>query len=47
SIVKGFAVTLALGVVISLFAAILITRTLLSLVVELINPADHQKWFGA
>ncbi len=47
SIVKGFAVTLALGVAISLFAAIFITRTLLSLVVDLINPADHQKWFGA
>lgn len=47
SIVKGFAVTLALGVVISLFAAIFITRTLLNLVVDLINPADHKKWFGA
>jgi preprotein translocase subunit SecD len=47
SIVKGFSLTLALGVIISLFSAIVITRTLLSLVAELTNPADHAKWFGA
>lgn len=47
SIVKGFAFTLLLGVLISLFAAFFITRTLLSLVVEFIDPASHQKWFGA
>ncbi len=47
SIVKGFAVTLALGVAISLFAAIFISRTLLSLVVDFVKPTDHQKWFGA
>jgi preprotein translocase subunit SecD len=47
SMVKGFAVTLILGVCISLFAAFFITRTLLTLVVDYINPADHEKWLGA
>ncbi|MCC6148518.1 MAG: protein translocase subunit SecD [Anaerolineaceae bacterium] len=46
TIVKGFAVTLALGVIVSLFSAVFITRTLLNVVVDLINPADHRKWFG-
>jgi preprotein translocase subunit SecD len=47
SIVKGFALTLMLGVVISVLAAAFITRTLLSFAVELFNPAEHEKWFGA
>ncbi|PKN90361.1 MAG: protein translocase subunit SecD, partial [Chloroflexi bacterium HGW-Chloroflexi-7] len=47
SIVKGFALTLALGVGVSLFTAILVTRNFLSIVIKLINPARHQKWFGA
>lgn len=47
SIVKGFAFTLLLGVLISLFAAFFITRTFLNLVIEFIDPASHQKWFGA
>lgn len=47
SIVKGFALTLSLGVVISLFSAIVITRTLLNVALDFINPAKHQKWFGA
>lgn len=47
SIVKGFAVTLALGVLVSLFSAIVITRTLLNVVVGFVNPADHRRWFGA
>lgn len=45
--VKGFALTLALGVVVSLFAASFISRTLLSIVIEFVKPADHQKWLGA
>ena len=47
SIVKGFAVTLALGVVVSLFCAIFVTRTLLNLTIDLV-PNSQQKlsWFG-
>ncbi len=47
TIVKGFALTLALGVVVSLFTAIVVTRNFLSMAIKLINPAHHQKWFGA
>jgi preprotein translocase subunit SecD len=47
SIVKGFALTLMLGVLISLFSAIVTTRTLLSLIFDLIRPSDHEKWLGA
>ncbi|GER79973.1 MAG: protein translocase subunit SecD [Anaerolineae bacterium CFX3] len=47
TIVKGFALTLALGVGISLFTAILVTRTLLNLVLKVIKPGDENlKWFG-
>ncbi len=45
SIVKGFALTLAIGVAISMFTAITVTRTLM----ELVLGADHMKhpsWFG-
>lgn len=47
TIVKGFAVTLALGVGVSLFTAFVVTRNFLSIVIKFINPARHQKWFGA
>ena len=47
TIVKGFALTLALGVIVSLFTAIVVTRNFLSIVIKFINPARHQKWFGA
>ncbi|RJP52054.1 MAG: protein translocase subunit SecD [Anaerolineaceae bacterium] len=47
TIVKGFALTLALGVGISLFTAILVTRTLLNLVLKFIKPGtENPKWFG-
>jgi preprotein translocase subunit SecD len=46
TIVKGFSLTLALGVVISLFIAIVVTRTLLTLVVEYFKPTNLTKWFG-
>jgi preprotein translocase subunit SecD len=47
TIVKGFAFTLAVGVVVSLFCAIVVTRTFLSVVIKTINPeAKHLKWFG-
>jgi preprotein translocase subunit SecD len=47
SIVKGFALTLSLGVLVSLFTAVVVTRTFLSIVIDAINPAHHEKWFGA
>jgi preprotein translocase subunit SecD len=46
TIVKGFSLTLALGVVVSLFIAIIVTRTLLTLVLELFKPTNLSKWFG-
>ena len=47
TIVKGFALTLALGVLISLFTAVVVTRTLLNLVINSIKPgSENLKWFG-
>lgn len=46
SMVKGFSVTLALGVVVSLFTAIIVTRTFLHTVLDNIKLADHPRWFG-
>lgn len=47
SIVKGFALTLALGVVVSLFTAVYVTRTFLSLTTDAVKPDQYQKLFGA
>jgi preprotein translocase subunit SecD len=46
SIVKGFALTLALGVLISLFSALYITRTLLAIALDKIKINDYKRWFG-
>jgi preprotein translocase subunit SecD len=46
SIVKGFSVTLALGVMVSMFTAIVVTRTFLHLVLDNINFTAHHRWFG-
>jgi preprotein translocase subunit SecD len=46
SIVKGFAVTLFLGVVVSLFTAILVTRNFLHVVLDNVKFAEHPRWFG-
>ncbi len=46
SIVKGFSVTLALGVLVSLFTAIIVTRTFLHLVLDNIKLAEYPRWFG-
>ncbi len=46
SIVKGFSITLALGVMVSLFTAITVTRTLLHIVLDNIRFAEHPRWFG-
>jgi preprotein translocase subunit SecD len=46
TIVKGFALTLALGVAISVFTALYVTRTLLSLLVTPLENSDKEFWFG-
>lgn len=47
SIVKGFSLTLAIGVLISMFTAIIVTRTFLHIVLDNVEFAKHPKWFGA
>jgi preprotein translocase subunit SecD len=46
SIVKGFALTLAVGVIVSMFTAIVVTRTFLHLVLDNINSVLHPRWFA-
>jgi preprotein translocase subunit SecD len=47
SLVKGFSLTLALGVLVSLFTAITVTRTFLHLVLDNLKLSEHPRWFGA
>ncbi|HRF95360.1 MAG TPA: protein translocase subunit SecD [Aggregatilineales bacterium] len=45
SLVAGFALTLALGLVINLFTAVLVTRTFLFIIVKLLEkPIEQRKW---
>lgn len=46
TIVKGFSLTLALGVAVSLFAALVVTRTLLTLTLNYFKPENKEGWFG-
>jgi preprotein translocase subunit SecD len=46
SIVKGFALTLAIGVLVSLFTAITVTRTFLHVVLDGLGVGKHARWFG-
>jgi preprotein translocase subunit SecD len=46
SLVKGFAVTLALGVGVSLFTAITVTRVLLHTALDNLKLPEHPGWFG-
>jgi preprotein translocase subunit SecD len=46
TIVKGFSLTLAIGVVISLFSSLYITRTILALALNLFKPKNLERWFG-
>jgi preprotein translocase subunit SecD len=46
TIVKGFSLTLAIGVVISLFSSLFITRTLLALALDSFKPRNLERWFG-
>jgi preprotein translocase subunit SecD len=45
SIVAGFALTLAIGVLISLFTAVTVTRTFLRLTMDM-NVTENLWWFG-
>ncbi|HEY5728744.1 MAG TPA: protein translocase subunit SecD [Anaerolineales bacterium] len=46
TIVKGFSLTLAIGVVISLFSSLYITHTLLALALETFKPKNLERWIG-
>ena len=46
TIVKGFSLTLAIGVVISLFSSLYITRTFLALALDWFKPKNLERWFG-
>ena len=46
SMVKGFSLTLALGVIVSLFTSIIVTRTYLHVVLDRVKFAEHPRWFG-
>lgn len=46
SLVKGFSVTLFIGIFLSLFTAIVVTRTLLHAALDNIKIAERPGWFG-
>jgi preprotein translocase subunit SecD len=46
SLVKGFALTLALGVGVSLFTAVLVSRTILHLFLDRVDFSARHSWFG-
>ena len=46
SMVRGFSINLALGVLVSLFTAIIVTRTFLHALLDNIELEDHPRWFG-
>ncbi len=46
TIVKGFAVTLFIGIAISLFTALMATRTFLVIIFEYAKPKNLSRWFG-
>ncbi|NIR95445.1 MAG: protein translocase subunit SecD, partial [Gammaproteobacteria bacterium] len=41
-----FSLTLAIGVIVSLFTAIIVTSTLLHIVLDNIDAAKRHTWFG-
>ena len=46
TIVKGFSITLLLGVIVSLFSAIVVTRVLMEVVSRNFKSKNYSKWFG-
>ncbi len=46
SMVRGFSINLGLGVLISLFTAVIVTRTFLHLALDSLKLSEHPQWFG-
>jgi preprotein translocase subunit SecD len=46
TIVKGFALTLAIGVGVSLISALFITRGILNALIPFLKDRDKTRWFG-
>lgn len=46
TIVKGFSITLMLGVLVSVFTALVVTRAFMEIVVANMKSKDYAKWFG-
>ncbi len=46
SMVRGFSINLGLGVLISLFTAVIVTRTFLHLALDSLKLNEHPQWFG-
>jgi preprotein translocase subunit SecD len=44
--VRGFSINLFLGVALSLFTSIIVTRTFLHAVLDNVSLSDHPRWFG-
>lgn len=44
--VKGFSITLALGVAVSLFTALVVSRTIMEIVISKFKSTDYARWFG-
>jgi preprotein translocase subunit SecD len=46
TIVKGFSITLFIGVIVSVFTALVVTRALMEIVVTYFKSKNYEKWFG-
>jgi len=46
TIVKGFALTLFFGIIVSLFTAVIVTRNVLDLALSIFKPSNLSRWFG-
>jgi preprotein translocase subunit SecD len=46
TIVKGFALTLAIGVCVSVFSALFVTRTFMYVILDYVKQFNYVKWFG-
>jgi preprotein translocase subunit SecD len=46
TIVKGFSITLFLGVLVSLFTALVVTRGFMEVIVAYFKSQDYSRWFG-
>jgi preprotein translocase subunit SecD len=46
TIVKGFSITLAIGVTVGMFTALVVTRTFLQLILRFLQPSNFVRWFG-